>query len=339
MRFEGKCDTTPAVMTTIYAYAGPQPEYIVQSDRLCPAAGPVLYVADGFMGSIFSWSVNGGVITSERNDSVFVDWGASTGDYQISVTETTSGGCVSEPAILDVHVTAPAVDLGPDRLICEGETANIAPAGSFESLIWHDGSTGATYTTDTTELISITVFDDNSCSALDSVKVTLTETPDINLGNDTLLCGSQSLVLDAGYPGSVYEWSTGETSQSISVFAGSQEIWVLVTTQYGCAGGDTVRIYLCSVRDYLSNIPNAFTPNDDNVNDTWYFDESSAFPNILVEIFDRWGKLVFRSERGYPEPWDGRNMNGREMPMDSYYYVIDPGDGSDNIEGTVTIIR
>jgi hypothetical protein len=48
---------------------------------------------------------------------------------------------------------------------------------------------------------------------------------------------------------------------------------------------------------------------------------------------------VFRSERGYPDPWDGRNMNGKEMPMDSYYYIIDPGDGSDQIEGTVTIIR
>jgi gliding motility-associated-like protein len=146
-------------------------------------------------------------------------------------------------------------------------------------------------------------------------------------------------VLDAGNPGSLYEWSTGETSQSITVYSGSQEIRVLVTSEFGCQGGDTIRLYRCSVSDYFSNIPNAFTPNEDNVNDTWYFDEATAFPNILVEIYDRWGMLVFRSERGYSEPWDGRNMNGKEMPMDSYYYVIDPGDGSEPIEGTVTIIR
>jgi gliding motility-associated-like protein len=294
---------------------------------------------DGFLGSSFAWSVDGGVITTERNDSVFVDWGTSVGDYQISVTETSSAGCESSPVILDVHVTAPTIDLGFDRFICEGETAIITPTGSFTSLIWQDGSTGATYVSNTNELISITVFDDNLCPGSDSVQVTVMATPVINLGRDTILCGAQSLVLDAGNPGSYYEWSTGETSQSITVYSGSQEIWVSVTSEFGCQGGDTIRLYRCSISDYFSNIPNAFTPNEDNVNDTWYFDEAAAFPNILVEIYDRWGMLVFRSGRGYSEPWDGRNMNGKEMPMDSYYYVIDPGDGSKQIEGTVTIIR
>jgi len=279
------------------------------------------------------------VITTEENDSVFVDWGDLTGDYQLSVTETTINGCISEPVILSVSVTAPAVDLGSDQFICEGESVIITPSGSFVSLLWHDGSGGSSYSTGLTEMISITVFDENSCTVSDSVQVTVMQSPDINLGNDTLLCGEQSLVLDAGNPGSVYEWSTGESSQTVSVFGGDQEIWVLVTTEYGCTGGDTIRIYRCSVTEFFSKIPNAFTPNEDNVNDTWYFDEAAAFPNILIEIFDRWGKLVFRSERGYPQPWDGKNMNGREMPMDSYFYVIDPGDGSDQIVGNVTIIR
>jgi gliding motility-associated-like protein len=339
VRFEGECDTTDVVMSTIYVHPGPQPKFIIQSDRLCTDAGDVLYVADGFVGSGFTWSITGGVITADLGDSIFIDWGSQVGDYQLTLTETTINGCISAPVILNVQLTNPTVELGADQFICEGEIATVTPVGTFVNVLWQDGSTGSSYTTDVSKIVRVVVYDENSCAAFDSVQVTVTGTPYVNIGNDTLLCGEQSLVLDAGNPGSVYEWSTGETSQTITVFKGAQEIWVFVTTEYGCSGGDTILIYRCSVTGFFDKIPNAFTPNEDNVNDTWYFDEAAAFPNIRIEIFDRWGKLVFRSEIGYPEPWDGRSMNGKEMPMDSYFYVIDPGDGSDQIEGTVTIIR
>jgi gliding motility-associated-like protein len=326
-------------MTTVYVYPVPQPKLIVQSDRLCTDAGDVLYVADGFVESSYTWSITAGVITTDLDDSIFVDWGSQVGDYQLTLTETTITGCTSAPVILNVEVTSPTVELGAGQFVCEGEIATVNPVGSFVSILWHDGSSATSYTTDVSEMVRVVVYDENSCAAFDSVQVTVTGTPHVNIGNDTLLCGEQSLVLDAGNPGSVYEWSTGETSQAINVYTGAQDIWVLVTTEYGCSGGDTILIYRCSVTDFFDKIPNAFTPNEDGTNDTWYFDESAAFPNIRIEIFDRWGKLVFRSEIGYPEPWDGRSMNGKEMPMDSYFYVINLGDGSDQIEGTVTIIR
>jgi gliding motility-associated-like protein len=326
-------------MTTVYVYPVPQPKLIIQSERLCKDEGDVLYVADGFVGSSFTWSITGGVITADLGDSIFVDWGGLAGDYQLTMTETTINGCSSAPVILNVQLTSPTVELGADHFICEGEMVTVTPVGAFVSVLWHDGSGGSSYITDVSEMVRITVYDENSCTATDSVQVTVTGTPYVNIGNDTLLCGEQSLVLDAGNPGSVYEWSTGETSQAITVFTGAQEIWVLATTEYGCSGGDTIMIYRCSVSDFFDNIPNAFTPNEDNVNDTWYFDEAAAFPNIRIEIFDRWGQLIFRSEIGYPEPWDGRSINGKEVPMDSYYYVIDPGDGSDQVVGTVTVIR
>jgi gliding motility-associated-like protein len=73
--------------------------------------------------------------------------------------------------------------------------------------------------------------------------------------------------------------------------------------------------------------------------DTWKIDEAAAYPNIEIEIFDRWGKLVWKSTRGYSVEWDGKNMNGRNLPMDSYFYVIHLNDGSDQITGTITIMR
>ena len=60
---------------------------------------------------------------------------------------------------------------------------------------------------------------------------------------------------------------------------------------------------------------------------------------MIVEIYDRWGTLVWKSDQGYPEPWDGRSLGGRKLPMDSYYYILDPGDGLEQFSGTITVVR
>jgi gliding motility-associated-like protein len=58
-----------------------------------------------------------------------------------------------------------------------------------------------------------------------------------------------------------------------------------------------------------------------------------------VEIYNRWGELLFRSE-GYKEPWDGL-YNGDELPIGTYYYVIDTNEPEfqDKISGPLTILR
>ncbi len=86
------------------------------------------------------------------------------------------------------------------------------------------------------------------------------------------------------------------------------------------------------------NIPTAFTPNGDGYNDTWVIDNIQLYPEAVIEIYNRWGELIFRSDKGYDNPWDG-TFRGRELPIDSYYYVIDPGKGKEPFTGTVTIIK
>ncbi|MBL7111881.1 MAG: HYR domain-containing protein, partial [Bacteroidales bacterium] len=339
VRIEDECDTTETASVTVYLFTIPQPVFHIQTPAVCINSDPVLYVVDGLAGSTYSWSTTGGSITHENNDTIYIDWGSDPDDYSITVIETTITGCVSEESVLDVVVSTPTIDLGPDPFICASETAIIDPTGDFISHIWHNGTGTSTYMTRVAEVVSILVFDEYGCMVSDSVTVTVAPDPLVDFGPDTLLCGSMTLDLDAGNPGSTYNWSTGETSEIITIYPGPQVISVLVTSEYGCIGGDTIRILDCSTKAYFARIPNAFTPNGDNVNDTWYFDEAAAFPDIVIEIFDRWGKVIFKSEKGYPEPWDGRAMNGREMPMDSYFYVIDPGDGTGTLTGTVTIIR
>ena len=90
--------------------------------------------------------------------------------------------------------------------------------------------------------------------------------------------------------------------------------------------------------DFAHTIPNAFTPNDDGVNDQWRIDILKYYPNAIVQVYNPGGVLVFQSDPGYPVPWDGRN-HGVELPSGTYYYNILNLDPEKPVTGTVTLLR
>ncbi|HOF22114.1 MAG TPA: gliding motility-associated C-terminal domain-containing protein, partial [Bacteroidales bacterium] len=111
---------------------------------------------------------------------------------------------------------------------------------------------------------------------------------------------------------------------------------VAVTDINGCTVRDSVLVKPLNSTCLI--IPNAFSPNGDLVNDKWNIGLIELYPEAEVKIFNRWGGTVWKSERGYPHPWDGRS-NGTPLPVDSYHYIIDLGKGRKPIVGNVTIVR
>jgi len=299
------------------------------------------YYVQGTEGSTFNWTVSGGIISRNYGDSIVVDWGDVPGVYQLSVQEVSEYGCNSVPRVGNVLVSAPLIDLGDDAYICEGETFTLAPEGDFYSFEWSDGTIAPYFRTSEEGLITCIVSDQYGCFWQDEIYLEVKPLPEVDLGRDTSLCGEQSLFLSAGTDGVNYVWSTGQNTPDIYVYQGYQEVWALVEDEFGCQDGDTIIINDCDTEQYFSNIPNAITPsNPDGVNDYWEIRKLQDYPDAVVDIYDRWGRLIWRSEPGYPSPWDGRNMNGKEVPMDSYQYIILLNFGNDErIIGTVTVIR
>lgn len=84
-------------------------------------------------------------------------------------------------------------------------------------------------------------------------------------------------------------------------------------------------------------IPNTFTPNGDGINETWLIDYLDTYPNCKVQVFTRTGQVVFES-KGYKVPWNG-TIGGKPLPFDTYYYIIEPGNGRAPMTGYVTIIK
>ena len=84
-------------------------------------------------------------------------------------------------------------------------------------------------------------------------------------------------------------------------------------------------------------IPNGFTPNNDGANDTWEIAGIKDYPNCTVEIFNRWGNVVY-SNKGYEIPWDGK-WNGESVPVGSYYYHIYLREFEYKLTGSLNVIR
>jgi gliding motility-associated-like protein len=266
-----------------------------------------------------------------------VDWNIAGGEYTISVREISDHGCEGTLREETVLVSEPITSLGDDKEICEGESVTVNATEEFSRYLWSNGSTSPEITVSEEGLVGLITWDEFDCISRDSVYVYVYELPVVNLGPDTVICGDNSVLLDAGDYTS-YIWSTGQTSNPVTVYAGEKTVSVTVTDENGCSASDEIHINECITEEIFGDITNAFTPNNDGVHDVWIINNISLFPDAKIEVFDRWGRLVFSKDGGYENDWDGTH-NGKDLPMDTYYYVIDLKTGAKPLKGTLTIIR
>jgi gliding motility-associated-like protein len=85
------------------------------------------------------------------------------------------------------------------------------------------------------------------------------------------------------------------------------------------------------------NIPNTITPNGDGVNDYWSIPGMENYPNAVVQVFTRYGQQVFESH-GYAHPFDGA-LNGQQLSVGVYYYIINLNSNCNLLTGNLTILR
>lgn len=137
-----------------------------------------------------------------------------------------------------------------------------------------------------------------------------------------------------------FSWDSG--SPGLSDYAGAAPVAapalttvysLTVTDAAGCQQTTSVTV---RVLEHL-NIPNSFTPNGDGVNDVWDIDGLAQYPNTHVQVYNRWGALVF-SSKGYAVAWDGQS-NGTPLPAATYYYTVSSGLLEKPLSGAVTILR
>ena len=86
-------------------------------------------------------------------------------------------------------------------------------------------------------------------------------------------------------------------------------------------------------------IPSIFTPNGDGINDTWEIHGIDLYSNVDVQVFNRWGQIVYETEGEYV-PWDGVSQtSNKDQEIATYYYVLNLNIDDKKYNGSVTIKR
>ncbi|MCI5054702.1 MAG: gliding motility-associated C-terminal domain-containing protein, partial [Flavobacteriales bacterium] len=210
------------------------------------------------------------------------------GNYLITLTVEDSNGCI-QALNKNIDIFAlPQFNLGPDTAICEGSAVNLETDHVGPSYSWSTSCSGATCEVQAAGVYTLEITDDNSCSSVDSVEITVIPLPKFDFVKQGTLCKG----LELSVVGEHYEslqWSTMDTASSIEIF--DPGLFYVEAYNKGCSFQKEIDIL--SDCDYY--IPNSFTPNGDGLNDAFGPVLSQA-SNFSFQVYDRWGNIVFESQ-------------------------------------------
>jgi gliding motility-associated-like protein len=320
--------TEPAALSGIY----------VTSNVICygtSTGGVDLTVSGGTQPYFYSWS---NIVTTEDLTDV------PTGYYSVTVTD--NNGCTwtaSNILVRDASEIIP--DYTVSHVACNGgNTGNISVSiigGTAPySATWSNGATGLTNGALAAGTYYVTISDQNNCNVLDTI--TLIQAPAMN-GSLAIVhpqchnspTGEITVTAGGGFPPYTYEWSHS-ISAGDSVAGGLLfgQYTVTVVDMYGCEYSLSGEVFnsdnICLV------IPDVFTPNGDGVNETFEILGIEAFPEAIMQIYNRWGDLLFKSTL-INEFWNG-TWNGEPVPMGPYVFILDLRNGEKPIQGVVTVV-
>jgi PKD repeat protein len=182
--------------------------------------------------AMYNWN------TAETTQTIDVDTaGLFFAEY------TNAAGCISYDTIGVSFNPIPTVNLGSDGLqYCDSVSFDVTNAGA--TYAWTGGLTSSdpiiTATVSGTYQVTVSVGT-TGCFDQDTVSLVINNSPIVNLGNDTILCSYQDIVLDAGNVGSNFLWSQGATSQTIQL-SSSGTYGVTVTDANSCSQSDSINI-------------------------------------------------------------------------------------------------
>ncbi|MEP6844843.1 MAG: gliding motility-associated C-terminal domain-containing protein [Panacibacter sp.] len=181
----------------------------------------------------------------------------------------------------------------------------------------------------------------NGCKDSATQSITVYPQPAANAGPDRTLLEGGFIIIDATATGNniTYLWTPNtaiENSQVITpkVNPVNDITYTLsVTSADGCISKDDVFVKLLKT----PLIPNAFSPNGDGINDTWIIGYLNSYPGVTVQVYNRYGQVVYRSV-DYSKAWDG-TYNGAPLPVGTYYYIIDRKITAPKLSGWVAILK
>lgn len=221
--------------------------------------------------------------------------------------------------------TINSFSLGSDDAICPGDTLTITGPDFFNAdFLWSNGLTekkinvirpGTVWLRvtrgkcDTTDTLTVRNKDCEFCHVY----------PDsFSLGNDTTICQGDELSLKSpDLPNAVFVWNTASNQNTIRISQAGQ-YWVQAI--FGdCFLADTLVVHTLDCPACTITVPNVFTPGSDGLNDTFMFPSNCLSLTYQLDIYNRWGEIVF--ETSDQKGWDGK-FRGQDADAEIYFFSM-----------------
>jgi len=276
----------------------------------------------------------------------------STKNYNITAVAYSGDNCLNTSSQTIILNATPQIEFGALQSICaDVKPFQITQAGILNPIsgtgVYSGTGVSSTGIFDPQtagagdHLVRYTFTGNNGCTNYKEQTVTVFAMPSVDAGPDKFVLEGGNSVLLASASGNNlnYVWSPSsylnnpDILQPVVTPADDITYTLTVTSADGCKSSDQVFVKVLKT----PTIPNTFSPNGDGVHDTWQIQYLESYPGCTVEIYNRYGQMVFRSV-GYSKPWDG-TLKGKPLPAGTYYYIINPKNGRKQMAGFVDIIR
>ena len=251
---------------------------------------------------------------NDLNTNVSSQNGYTINSPGTKILEVKIGSCFGLDTIEAIYKSTPVFELGKDTILCEGEKLDISTKILAEKYEWSSGESDSFISVNTEDRYAV-VVSNGPCKSADSINVGFATFPNVILIDDTLLCSPTILSFDLSQKYTKIRWENGSLDNERAI--SQKGIYYAVASNV--CGSDSagfevdVDPFGCAVQ-----IPNAFSPNGDNLNEVFRITGSVEEFKEFV-IFNRWGQIIYES---YGNPsWDGK-INDKTAQQGAYYYYI-----------------
>ncbi len=260
-----------------------------------------------------------------------------------------------------------------NQTVCLGDAAtfNVTATGTNLSFQWRkglidlvdgvsiSGATTSTLTIDPTTLLdagndyNLVISSDCAVDLVsNNFELTVNAVPVALATSNSVVCEGNSILLTTGtVTSATYSWTgpNGYVSadqnpiitNAVLADSGSYSVTITALTCVSNTSATFVKIVNCDSVDFF--IPEGFSPNGDGINDLFVITGIEYYPKNTFLIFNRWGNKVFETD-AYLNTWNGTSNLGVTvgtdgLPVGTYFYLLDLGDGSDIYKGTIYLNR
>lgn len=327
---------------SVQLFTKPLPKADLGKDTIYCTRDPITLTANQGGSESYLWS------TGENSTAITVD---KTGKYWVTVAYK---GCVNSDTVM-IRLN------DPDLLIIDSvRTTPVTCAGNQNgSLVVYSHGSGLSYEYSINDGLTysdspyfeglygknnfrVVVREDKTCITRYPEEIIFNE-PDsllisyhlVSPSCETCPDGIINLSITGGTPPYSVKWSTNDTVTYLyNMELGKYLVWI--TDAANCRNSAMIDLNM----DHPPfQIPNAFTPNGDGINENWDIASLKEYPECQVKIFDRSGHLIWWSDTGYTTPWDGKDKSGTVMPVGAYYYLIWLRSDLNPLKGSVSVLR